>query len=106
MDTPTGLARDRSHQVQSQGFRPEVDRLAPRFQGTFLRACLVGTGEQAATDLLGAVAAGTPTRCSRRGSRAFLSTRARGTHPEVFPEYGSDLVSAGNLEALSTSLAP
>src|SRR6266542_1264168 len=106
MDTPARVARDRSRQVEPQGFRPEVDGLAPRFQGTCLRPRVVGTGEQTAADLLGAHADGTHSRRSGRGSRVTVTTRARGAHPEVFLVYRPDVVGPGDLEPVSKALEP
>src|SRR5262249_43234586 len=106
VDSPAGLARDRSRQVEPQGFGPEVDRLAPRFQGTCLRPRVVGAGEQTAAVLLGPLVDGTPSWRAGRGSRVILTTRARGAHPEVFLVYRPAVVSTGDLEPVSKALEP
>src|ERR1044071_14772 len=84
MDSPTGLARDRSREVQPERFRPEVDAVAQRSQGMFLRPRAVGIGEWTEADLLGPLLRRPPTRRARNRSRGDVTTRPGVAAPKYF----------------------
>ena len=80
--------------------------MAPRTQGLRLPACVPATGEQAMADVLCPRHDRPPAWCSRPGAGAVFTKGTRGAHPEVFPEYGHDVVRPGDLETLSAPLEP